>query len=157
MRTGLKVVSAGVVAGFLDIAFATLLTLARGRSPEHLLQAIASGLLGQLAFRAGTAAAALGLVCHMLISVAMSATFFVIGCRWRYVLDHLDQSVIAFGVVSWALMQYVVVPLSAAPFVLPNTAVSIGTSLFSHILLVGLPIGLMARVAVRGSMMSDRP
>jgi hypothetical protein len=148
MRIGLKLLSAGVLAGVLDIIFATLLTLARGRSPEHMLQAVASGLLGKSAFAAGMASAALGLACHLLISIAMAATFFAVGRRWKYALTHLDQSVIAFGILSWALMQYVVVPLSAAPFVLPNTSVSIGTSLFSHILLVGLPIGLIARLAI---------
>src|SRR5690606_18332597 len=131
------------------------LVLARGRSPGHMLQAIASGILGRPAFHAGIASALLGLVCHLLIAIGMASVFFAAGRRWRYALDHIDQSGVAFGLVSWALMQYVVVPLSAAPFALPNTSDAIGLSLFSHILLVALPICLIARRTIPGDIARD--
>lgn len=138
---------AGLLAGVLDILFAIALVLARGRSPAHMLQAIASGVAGKAAFDGGAPSATLGLALHLAIAIGMAAVFFLAAQRSRYVLAHLDQSVIGFGVLSWAAMQFVVVPLSAAPFKLPLTSTGVGTSLFSHILLVGLPIGLLARRA----------
>jgi hypothetical protein len=148
MRYATRIVLAGVSAGTLDIMFASLLTVARGRSPEHMLQAIASGVLGRPAFSAGAVSAVLGLALHLLIAIAMACTFFAVGKRWKYAREHLDQSVFAFGIASWAIMQYVVVPLSAAPFKLSNSSVEIGLSLFSHVLLVGAPIVLIVSPAI---------
>lgn len=150
MRYVSKVMAAGVLAGTLDILFASMLTWLRGRSIEHMLQAIASGILGKAAFQAGLAGAILGLMSHLLIAVAMAHVFALVARRWRYALDHWVQAVVAFGVGSWAAMQYVVVPLSAAPFKLPNRPAEIGLSLFSHIVLVGLPIAMIVRGAHRG-------
>src|SRR5262249_4095142 len=53
MRAARAILSAGVVAGILDITAAVVLTLWHGGRPLRMLQGIASGLLGRAAFEGG--------------------------------------------------------------------------------------------------------
>ncbi|BCT93170.1 hypothetical protein LYSHEL_21930 [Lysobacter helvus] len=144
------VVSAGLLAGAFDIAYAIGLVLSQGRSPARMLQAIASGVLGKPAFEGGLPIAAFGLACHLAIAVGMAFVYYAAAQRWRFLVEHIVASAAAFGVGSWMAMQYVIVPASAAPFVLPADPASIARSLFAHVVLVGLPIAWIVRRALRG-------
>ena len=56
---------------------------------------------------------------------------------------------VAYGLVLYAVMNYVVVPLSAAEGGGSKDPLWIGLSIAVHALLIGLPIALFARRAVR--------
>ena len=58
----------GLAGGTLDILFAISFAAYNGMAAERLLQVVASGALGQAAFSGGHATAAIGLLCHFLIS-----------------------------------------------------------------------------------------
>jgi hypothetical protein len=103
----------GVIAGTVDIGAACLIN---GRGPEIILRAIASGVLGKASFRMGMPAAALGLVLQWAMSVLIAAIFAVGSSRLRIVRRNWIASGVAYGVVVFFVMNYVVVPLSAAGF-----------------------------------------
>jgi uncharacterized membrane protein YagU involved in acid resistance len=100
----------GLIAGTLDIGFASLINSAR---PTRILQAIASGLLGKPAFDGGSATVELGLVLQWAMSIIIAAVF-VVAVQWRPLLKrYWVKAGLAYGVVIFLVMNYVVLPLSA--------------------------------------------
>jgi hypothetical protein len=100
----------GIIAGTLDVAAASLLNNAQ---PTRILQAIASGLLGKSAFDDGSTTVGLGLALQWLMSIII-ASIFVGAAQWRPVLRrHWVTAGMAYGVVIYVVMNYVVLPLSA--------------------------------------------
>lgn len=107
------VLSAGLVAGTIDIGVACLIYW---QSLSGILHAIASGLIGRAAFEGGVPAGLLGLVLQwgmsiVIASIYLLATAAVPGMRRRWQLSGALA-----GVVIYLVMSYIVVPLSAAPF-----------------------------------------
>jgi hypothetical protein len=99
----------GIIAGTLDIGAASLINSAK---PTRILQVIASGLLGRSAF-ADDSTVALGLVLQWAMSIII-ASIFIFAVRWRPVLKrHWVKAGLAYGVVIFFVMNYVVLPLSA--------------------------------------------
>lgn len=100
----------GFAAGTVDIAAACLINAAK---PSVILQVIASGLVGKSAFGGGATTVLLGLVLQWGMSIAI-ATIFVAAARWRPILQRRWVGAgLAYGVVVFAVMNYVVLPLSA--------------------------------------------
>jgi hypothetical protein len=133
----------GLLAGALDIAYAFVAFGFRGVTPERILQSIASGLEGPAAYEGGAASASLGAGLHFGIAVAMAAGFVVLGRLVPALLKRPILAGIAYGLVLFAIMYMVVVPLSAATVGMPRGWTLAG-ALFAHTVLVGLPIALIA-------------
>ncbi|QSX78667.1 hypothetical protein [Agrilutibacter solisilvae] len=139
----------GGLAGTFDIAYAISFAAWRGMPPEKLLQLVASGLLGSAAYDGGWNTALLGLGLHFLISLAAAAVFYTVARRWLPVLrTHPIEAGLAFGLGMFALMNFIVLPLSAFPHPVRFTALATGTNLASHLFLFGLPIALATRRAL---------
>ena len=143
----------GLIAGVLDITDAIVFHGVRGVAPIRILQAIASGLLGRDAFAGGAATASLGLALHFVIALGAAAVYGVAGRRWPRLVDRPWLSGPAFGLAVYAVMQYVVLPLSRFR---PGPSPPAGSLdwglvnlLAAHIFCVGLPIALAARWAQR--------
>jgi hypothetical protein len=144
------IVSGGLVGGVLDLFDAfVFFGLRSGAKPMGILHSIAAGAIGRDAARAGgMQTAALGLALHFLIALIM-ATFYIVASRFLPVLR--KQWVlcgIAYGVVAYFVMTFVVVPMSNAgpgriAFALPVTAVLLN-GLAIHALGVGLPAAYFA-------------
>ena len=66
----------GLIAGTLDITAAFVDSGLHGRSPVVVLQAVASGFLGESSFRDGLASAALGLGSHFLIAFGAATVYY---------------------------------------------------------------------------------
>lgn len=107
------VVAAGLVAGTIDIGAASLIS---GLSPVVILQAVASGLLGKGAFAGGAATATVGLCVQWVISIVIAAIYLVVTAPWPGMRGRWPLTGILAGVVIFVVMNYLVVPLSAAPF-----------------------------------------
>jgi hypothetical protein len=137
----------GLIAGILDITYACVFSALRsGTSPVRILQSVASGLLGAKAFEGGATAAALGLFFHFLIAFTAAAVYYAASRK----LDVLVRAAIVCGVIYGALiyafMNYVVLPLSAAPFKgKPPAPITFITGLLVHMFCIGLPIALAVR------------
>lgn len=144
------IVIATLVAGTLDITAAILTWLTRGVAPARVLQSVASGVLGRAAVAGGAPTAALGLFLHFAIMSAIVALFVLASRRWSLLTPQaLPPAIgcgIVYGIAVYVVMTYVVVPLSASPIrtpALPQFLEGVAV----HILCVGIPIALIARLA----------
>ena len=133
---------ATAISGALDILFAMILTLWFGRAIPDMLRGVASGPFSG-ATDMGTAGAILGLIVHFALMAIMAAGLMLL-VRWKP--ERLETPLltgIAYGVITYFIMNWVVVPLRFhTP--LPPKAVSMATQGFAHIVLVGIPMAFIA-------------
>jgi uncharacterized membrane protein YagU involved in acid resistance len=143
MRPAGGILLGGTLAGVLDILAAFLMSWPRV-PPVRVLQYIASGALGPSAFRGGAATAAVGLALHFVIAFAAAALYVAASRRWRVLTARPVASGSAYGVVVYAMMQLVVLPLSRVTRGTPTWR-SVALMIGIHIVCVGLPIAVAAR------------
>jgi hypothetical protein len=138
---------ATLVCGTLDIVFAAILTLLRGKDPAVMLRSVASGPFAQ-ATEWGAAGSALGLLVHFTLMVIMVAAFVLAARQVPTLTDNPWLWGLVFGLLTYAVMNLIVVPLRF-PAAWPPKALSIGTQLFAHIVLVGWPAAFITRRYLR--------
>ena len=117
----------GIVAGTIDIGAACLIS---GRSVPYILQVIAGGLLAKESFSGGTGTVILGLVLQELMGIIIAAIYVLASVQLPLLRRRWVWCGLAYGVVVYFVMNYVVLPLSAwhvtPPFTLakflPNMA-----------------------------------
>lgn len=151
------VLAGGAVAGTFDIVYACVFwAIKRGVSPYRILQRVASGWLGEASMTGGWATAALGLVTHYSIATSMAVTYYLVARRWPELWERPVPFGSAYGLLLYGIMNYIVVPLSAAG---PSSKdpLWIGMSIAVHMLLIGLPIALFARRAILADLRSPVP
>jgi uncharacterized membrane protein YagU involved in acid resistance len=143
------ILAGGAAAASLDIVNACAFWyLYGGTPPARILQAIAAGLLGKDAFSGGAATAALGLALHFLIAFGMAAVYWLACRRWPALVERPVGAGLGYGIVTWAAMNTIVVPLSrAAPP--PFIAAWFVDGILAHLLLVGLLLAFTARWSAR--------
>ncbi|MEP7069326.1 MAG: hypothetical protein ABI789_08800 [Usitatibacter sp.] len=141
------IVLGGFIAGTLDILYA--ITRLFGRSPEWVLQSVASGLQGSAAFDGGAASAALGLASHFSIAIAAAAVYYAASVRVDFLTSHAVIAGAIFGMLVYLFMNFVVIPLSAFPFKLSYPLRTVLEGFASHAVFVGIPIALSIRAAAR--------
>jgi len=137
----LTLIATAVLAGTLDLIFATSFWSLRGVPPQRILQSIAAGAQGAGAYGGGTASAVLGVTLHYLIATCMVLVFYLASRRWPVLVEFPWLAGCAYGVLLYLVMTWVVVPLSAAPAPRP-APVDLSwvlASIAAHMLLVGLP------------------
>ena len=139
----------GLLAGIGDIAYAFVASGLRGVGPVRVLQAVASGLLGRASFEGGLATAALGALLHFFIATAAAAVYYAASRQLEVLARHAVMFGLLYGIVVFAVMHFVVLPLSAIPFKVSNELTAIVPHILGHMLLVGLPIGLAVARAHR--------
>ena len=140
---------ATAVSGTLDILFAMILTVWFGREIPNMLRYVASGPF-PAATDMGTSGAILGLLVHFAL-MGIMATGLMLLVRWRPVLlDTPLRTGLAYGVITYFIMNWLVVPLRFGTPLPPKT-LSIVTQLFAHIVLVGIPMAYIATRYLRRS------
>ena len=139
--------TATLVCGSLDILFATMLTLLRSKEPAAMLRFVASGPF-PAATEWGAAGSLLGLAVHYTLMAIMVAIFILAARRVPALTDSPLLWGLIYGLVTYVAMNLIVVPLRF-PAAWPPKALSIGTQLFAHIVLVGIPTALIARRYLR--------
>lgn len=133
---------ATAICGTLDIVFAMILTVAFGREIPNMLRGVASGPF-PAATDMGTAGAILGLLVHFAL-MAIIATGLMLLVRWKPErLDTPLRTGLAYGVLTYFIMNWLVVPLRFGTPLPPKT-LSIATQLFAHTVLVGIPMAYIA-------------
>jgi uncharacterized membrane protein YagU involved in acid resistance len=141
------ILAATLVGGTIDISYALATTLLRGGSAQKLLQAVGSGWLGKASFEGGMASAALGLASHYAIILVATILFFAASRRFAVLREHACIAGLLYGLAIFLVMNFVVVPLSAAPFQIHYRLWPTVGELASHLLGVGLPISFITRRA----------
>ena len=144
---GRPIAIATLICGSLDILFAMILTVSRDWEIGNMLRSVASGPFPS-ATEMGTGGAVLGLAVHFALMAIMAAVFMVIVRNRRSLLDTPYRTGMAYGVVTYFIMNWIVVPLRFdAP--LPLKPMQLATQLFAHIILVGIPFALIAARSLR--------
>lgn len=142
--TLVAIFSAGLIAGTTDIFAASLINWI---SPLIILRAIASGLLGRAAFQGGLPGglpvSLLGLVLQWAMSLLIAAIFVLAARRLSWLIRRWVVAGLLYGMVVFVVMEFVVVPLSAA--MKPHfTALSLIENVLA-MLLFGLIVAFFAR------------
>lgn len=136
------VIAGGLLAGALDLLYAFVFWGMKDVPPIRILHAIASGWVGK-------PAAALGAVSHFLIAVAMAFAYYLVARQVPALTRRPWLLGSAYGVFLYFFMQWVVLPLSAAGPGGPTPPLVMWTGLAAHAFLVGVPIALFVRAALR--------
>ena len=130
-----------LAVGTLDLLDAFIFFYLRsGARPVPILHSIASGLMGPDAARAGgMPTAALGFFLHFLIAFLIVSIYFLASRRIPILRSRPVVCGLAYGVLAYFVMTYVVVPMSNArsggPFVVPVFI----NGILIHAFGVGLP------------------
>lgn len=134
----------GFVAGTIDIGAAALINWL---NPVIILHAIASGVLGKASFYDGTRSALLGLFLQWGMSLLIAAIYVTAARRLRWLNANWLRGGLVYGVVIFIVMNYLVVPLSAAwprhPFTLHGLMHRFPPDKFIYNLLAMLLFGLI--------------
>lgn len=139
-----------LAVGTLDILAALVMASLRGGSPVRVLLGIAAGVLGPAARTGGAGTAAFGLLCHFTVACGVVAAYHVAS---RRLPDLRGRPLLwgpVYGVVVYAVMNAVVVPLSAIDPGAPTNA-AILRGLLIHVAFVGLPAAFSTRLLPSGA------
>jgi hypothetical protein len=137
-----------LIVGTLDAIDAIVFFgLRSGARPVRIFQGIAFGLLGPAARQGGLTTAALGVLLHYVIACGIVLTYVVASRRIRLLTSRPVVCGLIYGVIVYAVMNLVVLPLSKVgmPAFPPNAVLANG--LLIHMFGVGLPSALVARAA----------
>ena len=162
----------GLTAGVLDILYAFLVygPLSYGLSPVDVLHSVAAGWMGRdAASSGGWNTALIGLGSHFMIALLMAAAYVLAATRMAALTARPILWGVLYGLVLYVAMNYVVVPLSAAatgefasspsevverlqtsfsmlrPRIDPDHVWIFPGTIFTHTILVGVPITLAAK------------
>ena len=142
------VLAGGLVAGTLDMVYACIFWALKADVPaRRILQSVAAGVLGSASFGGGSRTAALGLFLHFFIASTMAVVYYLAARRWPLLWRRPWLSGALYGVLLYFVMNFLVVPLSAAG---PGSQDPLWVSLtiLVHVVFVGIPCALFARWAL---------
>jgi len=135
---------AGVAGAAGDLLYAFTFYGLRGISPLRILQSIGSGWFGRASFDMGWLSATAGFVSHFGIVIVAAAIYFFVARHWSLLVRRPWLSGFAFGTAVYVVMNFIVVPLSAAPHFQRSIETVLG-ELTSHLFFVGVPVALIVR------------
>jgi len=146
-RMILAILAGGLIAGTIDICAAALINQI---SLPVICRAVASGLLGKAAFNGGLSVSALGLLLQWGMSLLIAAIFVLAALRLTWLTARPIAAGLAYGVVVFFVMNYVVMPLSAVGHSPHFTPVSFALN-FAAMLLFGLIVAFITKRALRAA------
>ena len=145
------IVTAGLVAGALDITYAFIIWGLQGVTPLRIGRSVAAGLVGVDAARTGGVGLGLfGLLLHFAMATIIAAIYYGAARNIRLLVDKAVPCGIAYGLATYGVMNYVVMPLSAIHSIGDSGPAYIRiTGVLVHMFLIGLPIALLTRRGLR--------
>ena len=139
------VFAGGILAAAIDLTYAcTYHGLVNKIPPIRILQSIGSGVFGKNSFQMGYTSAAVGFIAHFTILIIAAAIFNAARRRSAFLREHAYVSGMVLGVGIYLTMNYIVLPLSAAPH-FTSTPVGAISDFSVHVLLLGPAISLVVR------------
>jgi hypothetical protein len=150
MSTARAIFSGTLIVGILDgLDAIVFFYFWAGVAPGRIFQAIAAGLLGRtVAIQGGTATVVLGVLLHCAVAFGIVTMFVTVSRRLRVLTTRPIVSGIAYGLAAYAVMNFVVIPLSAiGPRTAPIPVPVLVNGLLIHVFGVGLPTAFVARAA----------
>lgn len=146
LRPSTAILVGSLTIGILDGAFAVVRALMRGGSPGRMFQGIAAGLLGRSAFEGGSATILLGVAIHFLIATTVMVTYYLASRRVALLNQHPIVLGSLYGIGVFAVMNFIVIPLSALSMPARGFATMI-PGILIHVVGVGIPAALLSRIA----------
>lgn len=131
---------AGTFDGIAAVLWATYYTRAISL---QIFRDIVSGVFGNAAFTGGQIMIIYGILLHYLIALLFTVTWFLSYPLFNSLLRYKIVITIFYGLATWAIMQFVVLPLSNVPKQPLHLTVAI-TGAVILIFTVGLTVTLMA-------------
>jgi uncharacterized membrane protein YagU involved in acid resistance len=131
----------GLVAGTVDVGSACVIYKA---SPTIILQAIAGGVLGMATFDKGWWSVSLGLALQWVMSIMIASCCVLASSRYAALARRWIVAGCLYGVVTFLVMYYVVVPLSAS-----RTRAHFSTPWLIKNILANLLFGVIISAAAR--------
>ena len=135
----------GLAVGVLDGLFALVFYgLILGVQPIRIFQSVASGLLGRASYEGGVKTFLLGVLLHFVVATCIAAVYYAASLVLPVLIRRAVVCGLIYGMIAYLVMNYVVIPLSAAA----SGRFSWRTFLpafIAHAFLVGLPVALLAR------------
>lgn len=151
MTPARAIATGGLVVGTLDILDAFIFFWLRsGVRPTRILHSIAAGLVGRdAAIAGGAATAALGLALHFVIAFSIVTAAYAVARGAPALVRRPFLAGPIYGLIVYAVMNYIVIPLSAAAGAggVPPMPILVN-GLLIHIFGVGIPAAWFAREAV---------
>jgi hypothetical protein len=145
------IIVSGTIIGIADgLAASTSAYLSSGVTPDRVFQYVASGVVGIEAFKGGMPMVVLGILFHFFIALSFTAFFYALASRRKSLFDKVLLTGVVYGIFTWLVMNFVVVPLSQIPASEFNLhQVFIG--LLIHIFVIGIPIVWLTKQHFRKS------
>lgn len=122
----------GVVLGTLDIVFAYVFWVSKGATVAGIFRSIARGVLGDASREGGATAAWLGAGLHYFIATLMVAVYYLAARKYPALVQRPVALGLLYGLVLYAVMNFVVLPLSAAGMADFDNAAWIVSSIVMH-------------------------
>lgn len=149
---------ATVIAGTLDILSAFVFDIMAGGTPLGVLRGVGGAIVDREAFANPYMLPAIGLALHFAIMLVMATVYMIAASRVPLVNRLPVLSGIGYGLVLWGVMYWIVLP-QRWPTLFPidprTNPTEVAEELFSHIMLVGIPIALVAKAATRWRFTTD--
>lgn len=136
----------GLVAGTLDIGAAALINSV---SPVLIAHYIASGILGRAALSAGATVACLGVLLQWAMSVIIAAIYWFVTAGMPRLRERWWLGGLLAGVVIFLVMNFIVMPFSAAPVTLHEMIARFQLSKAAENLLAMLVFGWIVAYCAR--------
>jgi hypothetical protein len=140
----------GFSAGLADFVYPTVRTVMAGGSWMRPWKGVASGVFGKAAHEGGIGMVVIGAALHFFICLVAAALLYFIASRVKWLPRQWIVLGILYGIAFLAVMNYVILPLSAIGrgiYPLENMHVTA----FVHILLVGWPTAFFITRALKQS------
>ena len=109
------------------------------------LQFVASGAMGNASYTGGLATALLGLVLELLMTIIIAGIFILSADRIPLLRQHVITGSLLYGFGVFIVMNFIVLPLSAAPALPAPPMWLLIEMVLEHILLIGLPLGILVQ------------
>lgn len=109
------------------------------------LQFVASGAMGNASYTGGLVTALLGLVLELLMTIIIAGIFIIGANRIPLVRRYVIPGSLLYGFGVFIVMNFIVLPLSAAPPLPAPPMWLIIEMILEHILLIGLPLGILVQ------------
>jgi hypothetical protein len=138
--TARAILVGGLAAGLCDFIFAVVYF--QNATWNRIARLIAGGLLGRdIAFNSGAWVVPLGIVLHFVVALGAATVFGLASRKLTWLRRFPGPAGLAYGIVVYFVMSWVVVPLSALHPPQYPPPIDWG-SLAGHMAVVGLPIAL---------------
>lgn len=128
----LAVMAGGLVVGTLDLLFAWGFWAPKGATLTGILQSIAAGWYGKASQAMGTTSALVGALSHYAIAACFVLAYWMLARMRPALLRRPVAFGFAYGLGLYAVMNFVVLPLSAAGMPRFDNVAWVGSSVLAH-------------------------